>query len=147
MRRLKKRIKINVILDTTVYVASILSSNGASAEIFAQIINGEIFNFYTEEILEELKDVLNRPKFSLDKEKQEQFVHIIKEVSFLIKPIDKFKVKKCRDPTDDKFLSLANQINTGFIITLDHDLLSLKEFNRTKIITPSLFLQFIKRFK
>ena len=48
---------------------------------------------------------------------------------------------KCRDPKDDKFLSLANQISADFIITLDKDLLSLERINKTEIITPAKFIE------
>ncbi len=141
MQRSKKHEKIKVILDTTSYIAAILSSNGVSAKIFEMIIKEEIFNFYTNEILTELRQVISREKFSLEKEKQEQFVHLVQEISFLINAIDTFNVKKCRDPKDDKFLSLSKQIEADFLVTWDEDLLVIKNIGITRILKPSEFIQ------
>ena len=90
-----------------------------------------------------MKEVLARPKFALEKEKREHFVHLIQEASFEAYQLDAYRVRKCCDPDDDKFLSLANQIEADFILTIDHDLLSLREIGKTKIIKPSDFLVII----
>lgn len=141
MQKLKEHEKIKVILDTTSYIAAILSPNGVSAKLFEMIIKEEVFNFYTDEILTELREVISREKFSLAKEKQDHFVHLVQEISFLINVIDTFKVKKCRDPKDDKFLSLAKQIEADFLITWDEDLLVIKNIGATRILKPSEFIQ------
>jgi len=132
--------RIKVVLDTSCYVASLLSVSGASAKIVELIINGKIFNFYTEEILTEVREVISRKKFNVTKEQQKYFIHLIQETSFLIKQLQTYKVNKCRDPNDDKFLSLANQIDADFIITIDNDLLALRTSNKTKIVAPNKFL-------
>ena len=88
-----------------------------------------------------------RPKFELEKEKQEQFMHIFQEVSFFIQQSTSHIITQCRDPKDDKFLSLANQIDADFIITLDKDLLTLKTIKRTRIIMPAEFLTIIEKDK
>ena len=132
--------RIKVVLDTSCYVASLLSVSGASAKIVELVINGKIFNFYTEEILAEVREVISRKKFKLTKEQQECFIHLTQETSFLIKQLQTYEVNKCRDPNDDKFLSLANQIEADFIITIDNDLLALRTSEKTKIVAPNEFL-------
>ncbi len=131
---------IKVVLDTSTYVAALLSKTGGAATIFERLIQQKIFNFYTEEILSELKSVLARPKFDLETEKQGHFLHLIRECSFEVRQLEEFVVKKCRDPTDDKFLSLAKQIDADFIVSLDEDLLVIKRLGRTCITTPGAFL-------
>lgn len=49
-------------------------------------------------------------------------------------------VQLCRDPKDDKFLSLAMNGQADYIVTGDKDLLVLKKVGRTKIITPQVFM-------
>ena len=56
-------------------------------------------------------------------------------------PLDQFRVERCRDPQDDMFLSLANQVGANYLISLDHDLIELKKIGVTKIVTPSDFLK------
>jgi uncharacterized protein len=52
----------------------------------------------------------------------------------------KTKIIACRDPKDDKFLSLAVSADADCIITLDEDLLVLNPFQNIPIITPGVFL-------
>ena len=141
---MEKSKPVNVVLDTSAYVAALLSKTGGAAEIFERVIQQHIFNFYTEEIFAEVKEVLARPKFHLEKEKQDHFLHLIQESSFEVQQLKDFLVQACRDPNDDKFLSLAKQIDADFIITLDEDLLVLKIINKSKIVTPAKFLTYIR---
>ncbi len=50
-------------------------------------------------------------------------------------------VHVCRDPSDDKFLECAERAHADLIITGDNDLLALKSYKRTKIVTPAEYLQ------
>ncbi|MFO5470502.1 MAG: putative toxin-antitoxin system toxin component, PIN family, partial [Dolichospermum sp.] len=49
-------------------------------------------------------------------------------------------VQVCRDPKDDKFLSLAIAGNANIIITGDEDLLVLKCYQNIPILSPKDFL-------
>src|SRR3989344_2525415 len=144
LKKSKRQEKFKVILGTSCYVSALLSNSGASAKILELIIEEAIFNFYTCDIIDELEKVLARDKFRLEKEKQEHFTHLIEETSFKVSKLDEFDAKACRDPNDDKFLSLAKQIDADFIITLDEDLLVLKIINKSKIVTPAKFLTYIR---
>lgn len=139
--RSKKPVKLKVILDTSVSVAALLSKEGASAQAFEIISTGRAYNFYTEEILGELIEVLQRKKFNLEKVKREHFIHLFTESSFAIKPLKEFSVSLCRDPKDDVFLSLANQIEADYLISLDLDLIEMKKIGTTEIIYPASFLK------
>ena len=45
----------------------------------------------------------------------------------------------CRDPKDNFLLALAKDGNADYLITGDNDLLVLKEFGKTKIVTLTEF--------
>jgi putative PIN family toxin of toxin-antitoxin system len=51
-------------------------------------------------------------------------------------------ISDCRDPKDNKFLELANDGNTGYIITGDKDLLTLHP-SGISIVTPAQFLSIL----
>ena len=51
------------------------------------------------------------------------------------------EVTVCRDPKDNKFLSLALDSNADFLVTGDKDLLEVGKFFKTEIITPRDFLE------
>lgn len=88
----KSRKHVKVIFDTSAYVAALLSKTGGSAAILEQVIEQQFFNFYTDEILVEIKKVLARPKFCLEKEKQDHFLHLIQECSFEVQQLKEFKM-------------------------------------------------------
>lgn len=50
-------------------------------------------------------------------------------------------VHLCRDPSDDKFLECAERAHADLIITGDKDLLALKSYKRTRIVTPAEYLE------
>ena len=131
---------LKVVLDSSTYVAALLSKSGVCAKIFELIIEQKILNYYTKEIIDELFSVLSRPKFELEKTKIDHFLDLIIESSFLIPQSEDYKIRLCRDPSDDKFLSLAKQIGANYIITLDQDLLILDNIEKTKIIKPEEFI-------
>ena len=141
MKRLNNGRKLRIVLDTNCYVNVLLSKESASAKIFRSVVNGEIHNFYTIQVMNEIEAVFSsHPEFDLTNEETDNFFSIIKDCSFQVEQSPEFNVKKCRDPTDDKFLSLAKQVEADFIITLDNDLLALKDIGRTKILTPRDYL-------
>jgi putative PIN family toxin of toxin-antitoxin system len=105
------------------------------------LFSGQFHNFYTDEILDEIIAVLRRKKFNLEREKRDHFVHILSESSFLVEPLAEFTVAKCRDAKDDKFLSLANQAEADYLISLDDDLLDLKKIGGAIITDPGAFLK------
>ena len=59
----------------------------------------------------------------------------------------------CRDPDDDKYLEIAYQAKADYIVTLDKDLLDLRDKNKqakinkhtVKILTPKEFLQTLEK--
>ena len=66
------------------------------------------------------------------------FVGILKSNFELVPISQRFEI--CRDPKDNMFLDLAFSGNADYIITGDKDLLELKSFQRTQIMTPREFL-------
>lgn len=139
--RSRKPAKLKVVLDTSVCVAAILSKAGGSARVFEAVVSGKIYNFFTHPILDEVNRVLHREKFGLAKENTEHFIHLFSESSFQVMPLQEFQIVKCRDPKDDMFLSLANQVEADYLVTLDLDLLDLKSIRHTRIVTPSVILK------
>jgi hypothetical protein len=54
------------------------------------------------------------------------------------------RVKICRDSNDDFLLSLSEDGKVDYLITGDNDLLDLKTFGKTKIVTIKDFIVIIK---
>ena len=139
--RSKEPAKLKIVLDTSVCVAALLSETGGSAKVLEAVFTGKIYNFYTDEILDEINEVLQRKKFSLEREKWEHFLHLFAESSFLVKSLKEFEVSKCRDPKDDMVLTAAIAAKAEIIISGDKDLIALTPFRNIEIIPPSAFLE------
>ncbi len=142
---------IKVVLNTSVILAALISKSGDSFKVIKKLFENKIINFISQEILIEYFKTLilkgtNYFPFSLVFE----FYKAIEEKSVLIFPREHFSL--CRDPKDNKFLDVAYEIKAEYLITLDKDLLDLRDKNkelevkehRLKILRPKEFLEEIE---
>lgn len=90
--------------------------------------------------LAELSEVLSRSKFRryIDEEDIRRFLAALARESQWIDA--GVQITACRDPKDDKFLSLAVSGHATHIITGDSDLLALHPFQGIQILQPQVFL-------
>jgi putative PIN family toxin of toxin-antitoxin system len=51
----------------------------------------------------------------------------------------------CKDPADARMLSLAQKLDAAYLITGDKELLSIKKFGSTKILSPRQFWETVKK--
>ena len=90
--------------------------------------------------LQELHDVLSRPKFeryvTLD-EREEFLATLVNRVSLIE---IKETIEACRDPKDNKVLEVAVSGQATCIISGDEDLRVLHPFRGIPILTPAEFL-------
>lgn len=90
--------------------------------------------------MEELTDVLSRPKFDryIDISDRQGFLRPLARMAEWV-PIVQV-IRACRDPRDDKFLELAINGEADLIVTGDADLLALHPFRRIPILAPAAYL-------
>ena len=100
--------------------------------------------YYSKATWEELKEVISRDK--IKNRLGKSIAKLIADYKFIGTLVDPVNVKTtiCRDPKDNKFLELAKEASANYLITGDEDLLTLKEFEQTKILTPSKFIEELK---
>jgi putative PIN family toxin of toxin-antitoxin system len=89
---------------------------------------------------DELLEVLGRPKFQpyFNRQKISGLLAMLPDFSDFVSVTS--TVQACRDPRDDKFLSLAVDGKADVIVTGDADLLALDPFHGARILTPRKFL-------
>jgi putative PIN family toxin of toxin-antitoxin system len=131
--------KPRFVVDTNTLVSSILMANSIPDKAVKRIRQSGII-LTSVETLEELKEVLSRPKFDkyVDSATRSEFIAKFAQQSELV-TIEE-TVIACRDPKDDKFLELAVNGKADYLITGDKDLLVLHPFRDIEIINPSDFL-------
>ena len=92
---------------------------------------------FSPELIHELRSKL-LVKFKMKPEIVTGIVSRITQYSELVNP--KFLTEICRDKNDNMVLDTALAGNADYIISGDRDLLTLKEFNGIKIVTPGQFI-------
>jgi putative PIN family toxin of toxin-antitoxin system len=90
--------------------------------------------------LAELRAVLLRSDFDRYKPaaERESFLVMIGARARTVVPADIGRL--CRDPEDDMFLAVALAADADWLITVDRQLLSVREVGRARIVRPPRFL-------
>ena len=138
----KKRPK--AVIDTNLFVSGLISPHSLPSQII-RAWRGKRFKLITSmTLLEELADVLHRPKMTRYGFSEEKIIIIIKSMEKLVLDIPDSKLPiDLRDPKDKHVLLCAVRGKADYLVTGDQDLLVLKNDNRIKpveIVTVSEFI-------
>jgi len=133
--------KKKIVLDTNILISAI-GWNGKSREIFRRILNMDFELIISQKQIEELKRVLNYPKFGFRDEQKLRFLRILTNTAIIVKTSGKLRFIK-EDPDDNMIIESAFENNADFIVSGDEHILKLKKFGKVKIVTASEFLELI----
>ena len=128
-----------IALDINVLISAILFG-GKPRRVLDLVISGLVDCTLSTVILDELKDVLQRPKFGFS---AEVCFHIIEELHGacdIISPSVSVDVIRS-DPDDNRILECAKESQADFIVSGDPHLLDLGKFERIRILTPADYLK------
>lgn len=134
---------MRVVLDTSVIVSGLISPHGNPAQVIARWLKGQFTLLYTEDMLAELEDVLDRAwlkeRLAATPNRTHNFLETVRGIGV---PVSGYANVEglVRDPFDEMFLACALLGNADFLVSLDKDLLSLKSFRGTKIVRPGIFI-------
>lgn len=133
--------RARVVIDTNIAVSAFLSPDGNEARVFELFLNEEIVNYTSEEIINELEEVIYRRKFakSILYNDKEFMLKNFRELSMIIKQEFDEKVIK-NDIKDDKIINCALTAKAD-IISGDFHLLSLRNYKGIRIISAKEFYQ------
>lgn len=137
-----KRKKPKVVIDTNIWISFLIGKKLSSLK--SLISNQNIQIIISDELIDEIEDVTNRPKLRkyFPQDKVQDFINLLRIISThhsieQIKPI-------CRDPKDDFLLALSIEMKADYLITGDNDLLSMEKFGKTRIVAANEFDKIIK---
>jgi len=128
------------VLDTNVLISAAIRKDSVSRKAYDKaLIDGLVFR--SDETFAEFATRLVRPKFDKYLLPSEKVLVIsrFKTYSILLNP--EITIKVCRDPDDDKFLSLAVAAGAQCIVTGDDKLRELHPFRGIRILSPTDFLK------
>lgn len=131
---------IRVVIDTNVVISALLFG-GVPGGLIPLWKSGRIKPFVSKQIVDEYLRVLAYPKFILSEEEINYILY--KEVLpyFEVVEIKAGKIIIQEDPADDMFIRCALSGKAKVIISGDSHLLSLKSYQKVKILTPSQVLK------
>jgi len=128
---------VKVILDTNVLISAFIFG-GKPRIILEQVIRGNLQLNISDPILDEIKRVLNRPKFNYPPSVIQLIIYELLRASDFVIPMRKVNVIE-GDPDDNKILECAIESGADYIVTGDSHLLKLETYKKTKIVSPSKF--------
>ena len=133
---------IRAVVDTSTIISAV-GWSGNPQEIMDKCLDKGFKLITSPEILEEVREVLFRPKFAfIDSDKKNEFLLLLSQLVEIVIP--EHKIDICRDKDDNKFIGVALTAKANIIVSSDEDLLILKEYKDIKILSPSEFLKLLK---
>jgi putative PIN family toxin of toxin-antitoxin system len=136
---------LKAVLDTNVFISSLLNKTGPPAKLIDAWRAGEFILIVSPPIIiAEIKAVLEFPrireKYALTKDNIEQLIDLLQKDTILVPGHSSVNNVIPQDPTDHIFLSCALDAGADVIVSGDRHLLNLKIFKGIPIITVIQFL-------
>lgn len=128
-----------VVLDTNVIISALLFG-GQPRQVLEMVIGGTIGMALSLDILQEVQDVLRRPKFGFPAESIAEIIRELQEISRLVYPTERLNIIPS-DPDDNRIVECAWAAKATVIISGDSHLLSLGKYRRIRIFSPAGFLK------
>lgn len=132
---------MKIVLDTNVLISAFLWG-GKPKDILERVFEGKDTLFISKPILDEVFEVLTRPKFKTSSEIASLYVHTIEDLAELVYPAVKI-ADVLRDSDDHIILECALQAEAECIITGDNDLLVHENYQNIKIMTVQTYHQLV----
>ena len=152
--------KLKVVFDCMVFLQAVMSEKSLAFKLFEFVEEDSLTLFISNEILNEINNVLRRP-YIRDKNPQitdesvKIFLNRVLKEAVLLNKIPKH-FQLLRDPKDEKYINLAVEAEADYFVSRDNDLLDLmsrftedcKEFRQRfrplKVVKPLEFLRIVE---
>ena len=112
------------VVDANVWISAALTPGGPPSRVVACWRSGSFEAVLCQEILDEVRDVLDRPRvarrYDLRRKRVDEYIELIQSKAALVRTPGRLSL--CRDPDDDLVLEAAIAGNARYIVTRDDDL-------------------------
>jgi len=123
-----------VVLDSNVIISGFLFG-GPPGRILECALAGQIACFTSLPILDEVRDVLQRPKFGLSAEQALTLIEELHDLCVVVSPARRIRAVDA-DPDDNAILECAVAADAKFVISGDAHLLDLGRWKHIRILSP-----------
>lgn len=131
------------VIDTNVLVSSLLTkkTGTATAKVVDAIAEQRIVPLYSEEILREYKEVLNRPKFPFSEERIEQILEMIRQFGAVVNPSPAGEILPDEDDLVFYEVVMEKRADDAYLITGN-----IRQFpERSFIVTPAEMMALLEK--
>jgi uncharacterized protein len=128
---------MKIVIDANLFISAFFWQ-GNPKKVIDRIINKLDDLFISVDILNEITDVINRPKFKADKKETENYISEIKKIANIVDISEQINLS--RDKKDNKYIDCAIAAGADFIVSGDIHLLELKEYGKIKIVKAKDYL-------
>jgi len=150
-----------VVFDCMIYLQATASESSPAAALLRMMDDSIISLFVSNDILDEVRDVLSRPKIRqknprITDERVDALLTRLAEQGTLLESVpNHFSYE--RDPKDEKYINLAVEADAAYLVSRDKDLLDLmredlagskdfrQQFPTLTILNPVAFLRQIEQ--
>lgn len=133
---------ISAVFDCMTFLQAVANRKGPAGGCLALVDEKHVKLFVSAEILEEVSDVLDRPKIrkafpTLTDEVVQDFLdHVVETAHALVNVPIAYQLS--RDPDDERYLNLAIAAQASFLVSRDNDLLDLMKDDAFRKAYPDL---------
>jgi len=134
------RLRERLVTDTNALISRLLLPSSIPGQAVRKAVDNGLL-LVSEATMEELADVLARPKFDryISLEDRQQFLRLLGRLAEFVPIV--YPVRACRDPKDNKFLEVALNGKAAVILSGDSDLLALHPWQGIPILSPAEYLK------
>ena len=133
---------MKIVLYANIFISSFFWG-GNPRKVLERAINKIDELLITKEILNEIEEVLGRPKFHAGINEIEYYIRAIEEIAQKLAIKNKLK-QGSRDSTDNKYIECAMAGGADYIISDDTHLLEIGEYGTIRIVTAKEYLEIIR---
>jgi putative PIN family toxin of toxin-antitoxin system len=132
---------VKVVIDTNVFISAFYLPESRPANVVLLARRKTILNLISPQILKEVERIIKK-KLLWDNSKTQSAVRRIKNFSEEVRPQERLAI--IADDPDNRILECAVAGQADFIISGDHHLIDLENYQGIKIINPARFLELIE---
>ena len=140
---------LRVVLDTNVFVSSLLSTQGVPGRVLDAWREGRYMLVASPPIIAEIVEVLESPRISkkyfIRQEDIQQLVDLLKTDTILVPGRAVVKGSVPQDPRDEIFLACAIDAKADCIVSGDRHLLGLQTYRGIPILTVKEFAEKLEK--
>ena len=140
---------LKVVLDTNVFVSSLLTKSGGPAMVIDAWQAGQYLLVTSRPIISEIRRVLETPKirkkYGIGRKQIENLIRLLENDAIVVPGLSPVTGTIPEDPTDEMFLAAALDAKADIIVSGDRHLLDLDRYEGIPISTVRQFLELLEK--